>query len=114
MKIPDDVSETLFKLLDKVCTTFGARERTLYLPIGRIRFRYARINKPNFHNFETKRTQCINNAFHILSLHAYFCFDIKIPNRKKKNKKTYALFLRSSIFINVTTGLVEEGANRFL
>ena len=28
LKIPDDVSETLCKVLDKVCTTFGARENS--------------------------------------------------------------------------------------
>ena len=29
LKIPDVVSETLFKVLDKVCTTFGASENSL-------------------------------------------------------------------------------------
>ena len=28
LKIPDDVSETLFKVLDKVCTTFGTRKNS--------------------------------------------------------------------------------------
>ena len=26
LRIPDDISETLFNMLDRVCTTFGARE----------------------------------------------------------------------------------------
>ena len=37
--------------------------------------------RPNFNNFATKRTQCINNAFHNLSLPAYINFDTKVPNR---------------------------------
>ena len=28
LKIPDDVSGTLFNVLDKVCITFGARENS--------------------------------------------------------------------------------------
>ena len=28
LKFPDDVSETLFNVLDKVCITFGARENS--------------------------------------------------------------------------------------
>ena len=53
----------------------------LFWPLGRLEFRYAWIKRPNFNNFATKRTQCINNAFHILSLPAYINFDIKVPNR---------------------------------
>ena len=48
---------------------------------------------PAFNNFETKRTQCINNAFHIFSLPAYFYFDIKIPNQKKKKKKKKNIYI---------------------
>ena len=43
------------------------------------------MNEPNFNNFAIKRTQRINNPFHIMSLPAYFYFQTDKKKKKKKN-----------------------------
>ena len=87
LKTPDDVSETLSKVLIKTAPLLEPARtlnQTVNLPIrkcdfwfwslGCLHLCYAWINRHNFNNFATKPTQCINNAFHISSLPAYFNF----------------------------------------
>ena len=87
LKIPDDVTTTLSKVLIKSESLFEP-VRTLKRPIRKCFFLFycfffiltlwsfttsLRMNKQTlFNNFATKRTQCINNAFHNLSLPAFY------------------------------------------
>ena len=95
LKILDDVSETLFIMLESVHQFWSQVEHGTrrwvnwsefvifwVWTVDCLRFPYAWINKQKFKRFAITCTLCTDNAFRIWSFSADFCFDIQTPKRK--------------------------------